>query len=72
MKKEDDPASNSKNYSRALKSVWYIKPTRSILNEGGEKRRRFVPQIKTINTHRREIKRAQRGSILRANAQGCM
>ena len=28
-------------------------------------------QIKTINTHRREIKKAQRGSILRANPQEC-
>lgn len=41
MKKEDGSASNSKNNSRVLKSVWQIKPTRSILNEGGEKRRRF-------------------------------
>ena len=30
-----------------------------------------APQIKTINTHRREIKIAQRGSILSANAQEC-
>lgn len=74
MKKEDGSASNSKNYSRALKSVWQIKPTKSILHEGGEKRRQFAPQIKTINTHRREIKRAAARinfARLRANAQEC-